>query len=70
MTMIATVITMGTNTRVLLSDAPVDATLRARLERAGYTVHVCLQPKRVNADQVVDVITPLLQRDLFASVST
>lgn len=67
--MIATVITMGTTARVLLSDAGLDATLRSRLERAGYTVHVCLQPKRVTAEQVVDVVTPLLQRDLFAGLS-
>jgi|HubBroStandDraft_6_1064221.scaffolds.fasta_scaffold1514883_3 hypothetical protein len=67
--MIATVITMGTTARVLLSESALDATLRARLERAGYTVHVCLQPKRVSAEQALDVVTPLLQRDLFVGLS-
>lgn len=69
--MIAIVLTMGKTSRVLLSEHPLPAATWSRLERAGYAVTCCLTPKRVRSeDELVEAVVPLLQRDLFAELSS
>lgn len=55
--------------RVLLTDEPIDDTLCARLERAGYSVRSCTPTRLNSADAVHNAIEPMLTLDLFGSVS-
>jgi len=52
--------------RVLPSEAPLPELQRRRLERAGFTVESATAQRVARAADYADLVTPMLQRDLFA----